>query len=60
MDKSFFRFDEHYVRSYKGSWKPISSSNEGGSSSMEAKLLKMANEVEKRSVDIEKVMQYGE
>jgi hypothetical protein len=27
---------------------------------IEAKLLKMANEVEKRSVDIEKVMQYGE
>ena len=32
------------------------STNERGFSHLEAKLLKMANEVEKRSVDIEKVM----
>jgi len=56
MDKSLFRVDEHCVRSSKGLWKPISSSSEGGFSHMEAKLLKMANEVEKSSVDIKKVM----
>jgi hypothetical protein len=54
-----FRFSEHCTRSSKGLWKPNSSSNEGDFSPMEAKLLKMAKEVEKRSVDIVKVMQYG-
>jgi len=59
VEKSLFRFNERCAQSSKGLWKPISSSNEGGLSYMEAKLLKMAKEVEKRSVDIVKVMQYG-
>jgi hypothetical protein len=59
MKKSLFRFNEHCSRSPKGLWKPISSSDKGESSHVEAKLLKMAKEVEKRSVDIGNVMQYG-
>jgi hypothetical protein len=59
MRHSIFRFSGHCARSSKGLWKQNSLSNEGDFSPMEAKLLKMAKEFEKRSVDIVKVMQYG-